>query len=236
MDFYKSQEALTAVEWVLRGAVSFIFLLLAAKLMGQRSISQLRLLDFIVALTLGNIIAHPLSDEKLGLAGSMITTLVLILLYIAATWIGLKWSLFKQFLDPSPITLIKNGQIQFHNLSSARISIDFLFSELRKKQVDDVEKVTLAMWEPGGTISVFLKSPYQSLTPSDIKLETQPLSLKRPIIIDGKIDKSLLKELGRDSVWLEQKLVPSNTLIRDVQLATIDGNENVCVYSKLTIK
>jgi hypothetical protein len=27
-------------------------------------------------LTLGNIIAHPLSDEKLGLQGSMITTLL----------------------------------------------------------------------------------------------------------------------------------------------------------------
>ncbi|MFF6015923.1 hypothetical protein [Lysinibacillus fusiformis] len=31
--------------------------------MGQRSISQLRLLDFAMAITLGNIIAHPLSDE-----------------------------------------------------------------------------------------------------------------------------------------------------------------------------
>lgn len=85
MDFYEAQHTLTTVEWTLRAIVSFVFLLLAAKLMGQRSISQLRLLDFIIALTLGNIIAHPLSDAELGLKGSVITTIVLILLYVFAT-------------------------------------------------------------------------------------------------------------------------------------------------------
>lgn len=50
--------------------------------MGQRSIAQLRLLDFTMAKTLGNIIAHPLSDEGLGLKGSMITMSVLIILYL----------------------------------------------------------------------------------------------------------------------------------------------------------
>jgi uncharacterized membrane protein YcaP (DUF421 family) len=34
--------------------------------MGKRSISQLRRLDFTMALSLGNIIAHPLSDEQLA--------------------------------------------------------------------------------------------------------------------------------------------------------------------------
>lgn len=231
LDFYKSQESLTVVEWILRSAASFVFLLLAARLMGQRSISQLRFLDFIIALTLGNIIAHPLSDEKLGLTGSMITTVVLILLYIAATWMGLKWPLFKRYLDPSPITLIKNGQIQFHNLSSARISIEFLFSELRKEKVADIQKVSMAIWEPGGTISVFMNAPYQSLTPADMKLETQPFTLKRPIIVDGKIDVALLEEIGRDAMWLEKKIAPAYTKIRDVRLATIDENENVRVYS-----
>lgn len=117
--------------------------------MGQRSISQLRFLDFIVALILGNIIAHPLSDEELGLEGSMITTIVIIVLYVAATWLSLKWPFIKRYIDPPPITLVKNGLIQFHNLSKARISVDYLFSELRKEKVEDIQKVSLALWEPG---------------------------------------------------------------------------------------
>ncbi|WP_208918075.1 DUF421 domain-containing protein [Paenibacillus uliginis] len=232
MDFFESKESLTTIEWVLRGTVSFVFLLLVTKLMGQRSISQLRFLDFIIALTLGNIIAHPLSDEELGLKGSMITTIVLIVLYVIATWLSLKWPFFKRYLDPSPITLIQNGLIQFHNLSKARISIDFLFSELRKEKVEDIQKVSLAVWEPGGTISVFMDTQYQPVTPADMKLETQPFMISRPIIIDGKIDMSLLQEIGKDLVWLNTKIAPTNTNIRDVILATVTENENVLVYSK----
>ncbi|QGQ99786.1 DUF421 domain-containing protein [Paenibacillus psychroresistens] len=231
MDFLKSQHSLTSLEWILRGIVGFIFLLLAAKLMGQRSISQLRFLDFIIALTLGNIIAHPLSDAELGLKGSVITTLVLILLYIASTWLSLKWSLFKRYLDPPPLNLITNGQIQFSNLSKARISIEFLFSELRKEKVDDIQKVSLAIWEPGGTISIFMDTQFQPLTPADMKLATQPFTLIKPIIVEGKIDMSLLKEMDKDYTWLEKKIAPSNMEIRDVVLATIDDNENVQVYS-----
>lgn len=105
---FKNSKGMAVVigNWILRGTVSFVFLLLVTKIMGQRSISQLRFLDFIIALTLGNIIAHPLSDEGLGLKGSMITTIVLIVLYVSATWLSLKWPFFKRYLDPSPITLI----------------------------------------------------------------------------------------------------------------------------------
>lgn len=199
--------------------------------MGQRSISQLRFLDFIIALTLGNIIAHPLSDEKLGLKGSMITTIVLIVLYVAAMWLSLKWPLFKRYLDPPPINLIKNGQIQFHNLSIARISIDFLFAELRKEKVEDINKVSLAVWEPGGTISVFVHTQYQPLTPADMKVETRPFTQTRPIITEGKVDMSLLKELGKDPTWLKTKIAPAYGNFRDVILATVDDNDNVRVYS-----
>ncbi|WP_054955766.1 DUF421 domain-containing protein [Paenibacillus dakarensis] len=232
MDFFGSKESLTTMEWILRAVISFLFLMIVAKLMGQRSISQLRFLDFIIALTLGNIIAHPLSDEKLGLKGSMITTLVLILLYIAGTWLGLRWPLFRHFLDPVPVTLVQNGSIHFKNLSKAKISIDYLFSELRKEKVEDIQKVSLALWEPGGTISVFMDTPYQPVTPGHLKWETKPFSITRPIIIQGKIDLNLLQEMNRDEEWLYAKLAPSHTQINKIILATITDSGDVQVYTE----
>ncbi|GIO99576.1 hypothetical protein J14TS5_46620 [Paenibacillus lautus] len=138
---------------------------------------------------------------------------------------------FKRYLDPSPITLVKNGLIQFHNLSKARISIDFLFSELRKEKIEDIQKVALAVWEPGGTISVFMDTPYQPVTLADMKLETKPFKISRPIIVDGVIDMSLLQEMGKDLDWLHSKIAPTYTNIHDVILATVE-NENVRVYSE----
>lgn len=58
-----SQVEVTAIQWALRAIVAFFFLFIAAKIMGQRSISQLRLLDFAMAITFDIIIALPFSDE-----------------------------------------------------------------------------------------------------------------------------------------------------------------------------
>ena len=69
MDFLQAQETLTNMEWIFRAIIAFFFLLIVAKVLGQRTISQLRLLDFVIALVIGNIIAHLLSDENLGLKG-----------------------------------------------------------------------------------------------------------------------------------------------------------------------
>lgn len=72
MGFFQGQETLTSTKWILRAEIIFFFLLIVVKMMGQRSISHLRLIDFVIALVLGNIIAHPLSDEKLGMKGSKV--------------------------------------------------------------------------------------------------------------------------------------------------------------------
>lgn len=226
MDFFKSQESLTTAEWILRSIVGFVFLIVAAKLMGQRSISQLRFLDFIIALTLGNIIAHPLSDEHLGLKGSMITTVSLVILYILAIWLSLKIPLVKQFFDPPAITLIQEGKLDYRNLSKAKLSIEFLFAELRKANVDDISKVAFAAWEPGGTLSVFVNTAFQPVTPADLKLPTEPFNLTKPIIADGHIEHALLREIGKNREWLETEIRPR--ALNDVILATVD--------SKLTVQ
>ncbi|AZK47477.1 DUF421 domain-containing protein [Paenibacillus lentus] len=231
MDFFQSNESLTVLEWILRALLSFAFLLVVTKFMGQRSISQLRLLDFIIALVLGNIIAHPLSDEKVGMKGSFVTALVLTMLYVSATWLSLKWPKLKRFLHPKPITLIHKGRIQYDQLTKARISIEYLFSELRKEKVEDIQKVALALWEPGGIVSVFMDTPHQPVTPSDLNLRTEPLTLTRPIIVEGNVDMTLLKEMGKDVEWLQDQIRLSNSNIRDVILATVSYGGHVKVFS-----
>lgn len=91
MDFLHGQETLSAIDWILRAIFAFLFLLAVAKLLGQRTIFQLRLIDFAITIVIGNIIAHPLSDEKLGLKGSIITSLVLVILYLGGVFLTLKF-------------------------------------------------------------------------------------------------------------------------------------------------
>lgn len=232
MDFSYSQESLTAIQWILRAVISFFFLLIVTKIMGQRSLSQLRLLDFIMALSIGNIIAHPLSDQHLGMKGSMITISVLVILYLILVFLSLKWLKFTKFIDPSPFPLIKNGKILYNGLTKARIPIDVLLTELRKKQIHDIHQVALALWESDGTISFFLESQYQTLTPKDMKLTTKSFSLPITIIKDGKIDFEELKQTGKDEDWVKKQIRTIHSLdITNILLATMDDkNDNIKVF------
>ncbi|KAB2493997.1 DUF421 domain-containing protein [Priestia endophytica] len=231
MDFFQSQESLTEIQWTLRAIISFFFLLFVAKVMGQRSISQLRLLDFIMALSIGNIIAHPLSDQHLGMKGSMITIGVLVILYLIFIFSSLKWSKFTKFVDPSPFPLIKNGEIIYKGLTKARIPLEILLSELRKEQIQDIQKVALALWESDGTISFVLDPKYQALTPKDMKLMTKPFSFPITIIKDGKIDFEELKQTGKDKDWLKDKIrMVHNVEIKNILLATIDNNDKINIF------
>lgn len=116
MDFYQGKETLTAIEWILRAIIAFIFLVIIGRILGQRTISQLRLMDFVIALMIGNIVAHPLSDEKLGLKGSMLTTLVLAVLYLGGTKLMLKWQWFQKIINKEPIVIVQNGEIVYKGL------------------------------------------------------------------------------------------------------------------------
>lgn len=231
MDFFQSQESLTSIEWILRAVVAFVFLIIVAKVMGQRSISQLRLLDFVIALVIGNIIAHPLSDENLGLKGSVLTTIVLVSLYLGGVFLILKWPWFRKLVTAPPINLVKDGEIIYAGLKKARISLDVLLEELREEKVEDVKKVALAIWEADGKVSVFLDPKYNALTPANYQLATEPFDLPKLIIKDGKIELKELKQINKDEEWVVTNLkMHYQTEVKNVLLATIDRKENLKIF------
>lgn len=231
MDFYQSQETLTSMEWILRAVVGFAFLLIVARFLGQRTISQLRLIDFVIALVIGNIIAHPLSDQHLGLKGSMITTVVLMLLYICGVFMIQKWNWFRKLVSTSPVTIVKDGNILYEGLKEARIPLDVLLEELREGQVDDVKKVALATWEANGKISFLLDPKHQPVTPSTLGIKTEPFQHPRTIIKEGSIMTSELKEIQKSEEWVTSKLESLyQTSVKNVLLATIDKKENLKIF------
>lgn len=230
MSFLGSKESLTVLEWALRAIVAYFFLLVVARVLGQRTISQLRLLDFVIALVIGNIIAHPLSDEELGLKGSVITTSVLTVLYLLSLYGILKFPKLRRLLNNSPVIVVQNGEILHKGLNKARISIDVLLEELREAKVEDVKKVALAIWEADGQISVFLHPQYEPITPSFYKQKTEPFYNPKTVIKEGKIDYDELKQINKSEEWIFSNLIKSNIDINNVLLGTIDNKDKLNVF------
>ncbi len=101
MHIFEGARHLSNSEWVIRAIIAYIFLILVAKAMGQRSIAQLRFLDVVLVLLLGGNISNALSDEKVGLMGSMITTFILVVLHIISSVLMLKWDRWRRFFRAS---------------------------------------------------------------------------------------------------------------------------------------
>lgn len=231
MEFIHPQETLTAMQWILRAVVSYIFLLIVVKVMGQRSISQLSLLDFAIAITIGNIIAHPLSDKGLGLKGSMITMAAFAVLYSTSVFAVLKSGRVRNFVLPRPIPLVEKGQLVYPNLKKARITIDYLLSEARKAKIEDLETLALALWEPDGTISFFESPQYQGPTRSDFNMTPEPFDLPVVVVREGRVDKQALQWKGKDEAGLLSILKEEHDVrLQDVLLATMDRSGLVKVF------
>ena len=231
MDFFQSQETLTSTELILRAIVAFSFLLIVTRVLGQRAISQLRTLDFTIVLVIGNIIAHPLSDEHLGLKGSIITTIVLVILYLVGILIIFKCPWIRNLITPPPITIVQNGEILYGGLKKARISIDILLEELREEKIEDVKKVALAIWEADGKFSVFLDPKYEPITPSILQVKTESFDFPKTIIKEGKISSKELLHFQKSEEWVVSRLESLfQTEVKNVLLATLDSKDNLRVF------
>ncbi|WP_040036774.1 DUF421 domain-containing protein [Bacillus thermotolerans] len=231
MDFFQGQETLTAMEWTLRAVIAYLFLVIVAKTIGPRAISQLRLLDFVIALVIGNIIAHPLSDEELGLKGSVITTVVLVTLYLGNLFLILRWPAFRRIINHPPITVVQDGEILYKGLKKARISIDVLLEELRKEKAEDIKKVALAIWEAEGKLSVFLDPKYEPLTPESLQIKTESFDFPKTIIKEGRINGQELKKARKEESWVISRLESLyQTEVKNVLLATLDQKDNLKVF------
>lgn len=231
MEFLQSQETLTTLQWILRAVVAFFFLMIVAKALGQRSISQLRLIDFVIALVIGNVIAHPLSDENLGMKGSITTTITLVVLYIGGVFMLLRWPGFRRLLNSKPVLLVKDGEILYKGLKKARISIDILLEELREGKVKDIDTVALAFWEADGKISFFLDPKYELVTNSALQIDTTPFDYPRVIIKEGIINLKELKQLNKDEDWVVSNVKNIyHTEVKNVLLATLDKKCTMKVF------
>lgn len=226
MHIFDGAPHLSNIEWIIRAIIAYIFLILVAKAMGQRSIAQLRFLDVVLVLLLGGNLSNALSDEKVGLLGSMITTFMLVVLHIVSSILMLKWDRWRRFLEPAPIILIHNGSIEFSNLKKARITVEYLFSELRLQNISDIETIKLALWEASGVISVFQYPEYETVSRLDMKVGGKKSPISFILVKNGNIQKDVLALLGKTETWAKEEL-SKKILIESVQLATIDENEKI---------
>lgn len=217
----------------LQSLISVCILLLLARIMGKKQISQLTYFDYVVGISIGSIAAAFAVDNSIGYVRGITSMIVYAFIPIFLSLLSLKSRVARKVLDGIPIILIQNGRIVEEGLKKTKMNVNDLLEECRLKDVFNISDIEYAILETSGKLSVQLKANNQSLTPKDMNISVPYKGVCVNLIIDGNILYEHLKTIDKDLNWLHTQL-HSNGIqdSSDVLLAFLDSLGYLNVFLK----
>lgn len=220
----------------LRTVILYFILLILARIMGRKMISQMTFFDFVVGITIGSVAANStLGPYNASLAAGITVLVVLTALVVIIGYVQIKSFRVRKLVDSEPVVVIEKGQIVDKNLKRERFSLKELTALLRQKNIFNMADVEFAVLEHDGKLSVLPKSPKRPLKPSDMNITPPYQGLTKDVILDGIIMKENLEDAKLTSEWLigQLKLYGIED-IKDVFYAGVDSSQNLYVSKRNT--
>lgn len=218
---------------VIRSFVAFFVLLVLVRLMGKQQVSELTFFDYIVGITIGSIASTLSVQVNQNTLATLTGMAIWALLPIVLAFLSLHNIWIRKVVEGEATVVIENGKILEHNLAKIRLTIDDLISQLRIKDVYNIQEVEFAMFESNGKLSVLKKAPQQPITPADLGLKTQYTGLPTNLVSDGILLEDALRSLNLSKAWLYHQLNKQNiTDISEISLAQLDTGGNLYVDLK----
>ena len=193
---------------VFRTLFMYFFIIIIYRLMGKKELGQLSIIDLIVSILIAELVAIAIEDKK-SIFLSIIPIIILTLTQIFISYITLKNEKIRDLIDGKPTIIIKNGKLNFKEMSHLRYSLDDLVQQLRLQGVKSIEKVKYAILENNGSLSVFSDD------------EDYPL----PLILDGVIDYKVLNDISKDYSWLKNIIEKKQIELEDIFYAFYTHNK-----------
>ncbi|WP_144510709.1 DUF421 domain-containing protein [Bacillus sp. FJAT-22090] len=194
-------------EMLMRTTIAFAILLLLARILGKKQLSQLTFFHYITGISFGSIAAEIASQHETPFLDGIISLIWWTLLTWLLSYISLKSTKLRVLVDGEPTIIIKDGEISFKSLKSSRLHMDDVLMMLREQSIFSIQDVHYAVLETNGELSVYKKVSLQEATKLDVKADVSlPAFMPSEIISDGKIVKKNLQELDLTEDWLMKKL------------------------------
>lgn len=172
------------------------------RFMGKREVGKLSMVDFIVSILIAEFAVISIENYDQSILISIFPLTLLVGIQILIAKISLKYNKVRNIFDGKPSIMIKNGKINFKEMVKQRYNLDDLLTQLREKDIRAIDDIDYAILENSGRLSVFRKG----------KSNIYPL----PLILDGKVEGSVLIDINKDKDWLIKELKKEKIDIKDV--------------------
>jgi uncharacterized membrane protein YcaP (DUF421 family) len=217
-------------EILIRTLITFIVLYVIARILGKKLISQMTFFDFVAGVTLGSITASLIFSTTIHIATALLPLIVFGVIIFIFDIVSIKSFKGRKILNDEPTLVVKNGQILEKGMKKARLNVDELLLQLRKKNIFYLDEVEYSFLETDGTISALKKTEKQALTKKDYGVNSPTRGVPQTFIIDGQVLENSLNAIGQNMDWLQQTLNAQGIKdIRDVVVAQMDQQNNLYI-------
>lgn len=146
--------AIPWTEFIVRGVVVYVFLLVLLRLTGRRQVGQLAPFDLVLLLVLSNAVQNSMNGGDNSLVGGLISAATLVALNYAVGSLTHRSKRLEALIEGRPQLLIHNGTLFEDVLRSAKLTHHELNAALRRGGCACVDDVHSAILENNGSISV----------------------------------------------------------------------------------
>lgn len=224
------------MEIIIRSIIMFFILFLIVKLLGKKQIKNLTLYDYVLSITIGSIAADSIISLDTPLYDGIIALVIFGAIGYIVSMITAKNHDVEELIDGKPIVLFENGNFNYQNLETAKLSVAKVLENCRLKNCFDINDLDCAILETSGDISVLLKEDAQPVSSKDLKKtmqsNTPKQTLSYEIIVDGDLNEEDLEKSGKDHKWLDKYLKDNKVKTEDVGLLSLDKNDNITLLEK----
>ncbi|KMK76947.1 DUF421 domain-containing protein [Alkalihalobacillus pseudalcaliphilus] len=218
------------VEIIFRSFLAFVILLIGARILGKQTISQMNVLDFIIAISIGSITANIAFNLGIHIHHLVLAFAFFVVVSIVTSYGSLKSKSFRNFVTGNPTVVIQNGHLLEKNMKKAHYTLDDINQLLRDKDVFDIAEVNFAIVETNGKLTVQKNAAMRTVTKEDLNLITKnEQTLPIELIMDGKIVEKNLEENGLTRIWLKRELEQRHVKVEDVFYAVLSGKGKLFV-------
>lgn len=210
---------------------SMIILFILTKIMGQREMSQLSIFDYITTITIGSIAAEMATSLESNFIQPAVAMIVYALVTLIMSFLNIKFVKLRPVLSGKTLILYDNGTLFKENFKKAKIDLNEFLVQCRTSGFFNLSDIKTALLEENGKISFLPYADRRPANPSDFNIKPKEDNLVTNLILDGEIMQNNLKELGFDTLWLNEMLQKQGIIKTDnIFLATYDGDGNLSVY------
>lgn len=194
-------------EMIMRVTVTFFVLLILARFMGKKQISQLTFFHYVTGITIGSIAGEIAGVSKTPLLDGLIAMIWWTFLTMLMSYIAFKSKKARIILDDQPTIVVYEGKIVEASLKKLRLHLNDLSMMLREQSIFSIKDVHYAILETNGQLSVLKKAGQEAATKKDVNAPAQvPKYIPTEVIAEGKITPKNLTELNLTQEWLYEQL------------------------------